>query len=86
MTNAQQQKAAREFAAKWKGKGYEKGESQKFWLELLESIFGVQNFSEFILFESQIKEKFAGKTITNFIDAYIPETKVIIEQKSSGKA
>ena len=86
MTNAQQQKAAREFAAKWKGKGYEKGESQKFWLELLESIFGVQNFSEFILFESQIKEKFAGKTITNFIDAYIPETKVIIEQKSSGKS
>ena len=86
MTNAQQQKAARKFAAKWKDKGYEKGESQKFWLELLESIFGIQDFSEFILFESQIKEKFAGKTITNFIDAYIPETKVIIEQKSSGKS
>lgn len=86
MTNAQQQKAAREFAAQWKGKGYEKGESQKFWLELLGNIFGVQDFSEFILFESQIKEKFAGKTITNFIDAYIPETKVIIEQKSSEKS
>lgn len=86
MTNAHQQKAARKFAAKWKDKGYEKGESQKFWLELLESIFGIQDFSEFILFESQIKEKFAGKTITNFIDAYIPETKVIIEQKSSGKS
>lgn len=86
MTNAKQQKAAREFAAQWKGKGYEKGESQKFWLELLGNIFGVQDFSEFILFESQIKEKFAGKTITNFIDAYIPETKVMIEQKSSGKS
>lgn len=86
MTNAKQQKAAREFAAQWKGKGYEKGESQKFWLELLKSVFGVQDISEFILFESQIKEKFAGKTITNFIDAYIPETKVMIEQKSSGKS
>ena len=86
MTQNEMQKAAREFAAQWKDKGYEKGESQKFWLELLGNIFGVQDFSEFILFESQIKEKFAGKTITNFIDAYIPETKVIIEQKSSGKS
>lgn len=86
MTNAQQQKAAREFATEWKDKGYEKGESQKFWLELLESVFGVNDFSGFILFESQIKEKFAGKTITNFIDAYILETKVIIEQKSSEKS
>lgn len=86
MTQNEIQKAAREFAAQWKDKGYEKGESQKFWLELLGNIFGVQDFSEFILFESQIKEKFAGKTITNFIDAYIPETKVIIEQKSSGKS
>ena len=86
MTQNEMQKAAREFAAQWKDKGYEKGESQKFWLELLGNIFGVQDFSEFILFESQIKEKFAGKTITNFIDAYIPKTKVIIEQKSSGKS
>ena len=86
MTQNEMQKAAREFAAQWKDKGYEKGESQKFWLELLGNIFGVQDFSEFILFESQIKEKFAGKTITNFIDAYIPATKVIIEQKSSGKS
>ncbi|MBR1929835.1 MAG: hypothetical protein IJ834_08940 [Paludibacteraceae bacterium] len=28
--NPIQQRAAREFAAKWKGKGYEKGESQSF--------------------------------------------------------
>lgn len=34
MTAAQQQKAAKEFAKYWKGKGYEKGESQPFWLSL----------------------------------------------------
>ena len=35
--------------------------------------------------ESQIKEQFSDKTITNFIDIYIPSTKVMIEQKSQDK-
>ncbi len=35
MTQIQQQKAAREFAQRWKGKGYEKGDSQIFWSTLL---------------------------------------------------
>lgn len=30
MTDAQQRKAAKDFAAYWKDKGYEKGESQPF--------------------------------------------------------
>lgn len=30
--------AAREFAAQWAGKGYEKGECQKFWTLLLRSL------------------------------------------------
>ena len=34
MTDAQQRKVARDFAAYWKDKGYEKGESQAFWLSL----------------------------------------------------
>lgn len=34
-TDAQQRQAARHFADYWKGRGYEKGESQKFWLMLL---------------------------------------------------
>ena len=32
MTDKEQRAAAKEFAAKWAGKGYEKGESQTFWL------------------------------------------------------
>ena len=35
MNDLEQRKAAKAFAANWQGKGYEKGESQSFWLQLL---------------------------------------------------
>lgn len=62
------------------GKGYEKGESQTFWIELLTEIFGVENPSTFIRFEQQAKLDH-----TSFIDGIIPSTHVLIEQKSLGK-
>lgn len=73
-------KAAKEFAAYWKDKGYEKGESQKFWLELLNQVYGVENPSHFIEFEEQVK-----LDNTSFIDVMIPSTHVMIEQKSINK-
>ncbi|MBR5663439.1 MAG: hypothetical protein IKX01_01750, partial [Bacteroidales bacterium] len=79
-TEKQQAKAAKEFAERWHGRGYEKGESQSFWLELLSEVFGVEKPSTFIHFEEQVK---VDKT--NFIDGHIPATKVLIEQKSLGK-
>ena len=85
MTQIEQSKTAKKFSEDWKDKGYEKGESQKFWLDLLCNVFGVKDFANFIYFENQIKEKFTDKTITNFIDIYIPSTKVMIEQKSIDK-
>ena len=85
MTQTEQQRAARKFSQDWQGKGYEKGESQKFWLDLLCNVYGVQDFANFVYFENQIKEQFTDKTITNFIDIYIPSTKVMIEQKSQDK-
>lgn len=85
MTQTEQSKAAKKFSEDWKDKGYEKGESQKFWLDLLCNVFGIKDFANFVYFENQIKEKFADKTITNFIDIYIPSTKVMIEQKSIDK-
>lgn len=85
MTQTEQQRAAKKFSQDWQGKGYEKGESQKFWLDLLCNVFGVQDFTNFVYFENQIKEQFTDKTITNFIDIYIPSTKVMIEQKSQDK-
>ena len=72
--------AAAEFAERWKGRGYEKGDSQPFWLELLSQVYGVENTFDFIRFEEQVKID-----NTNFIDGHIDSTKVIIEQKSIDK-
>lgn len=80
MNQAEQQKAAKKFSEDWKDKGYEKGESQKFWLDLLCNVFGIQDFANFISFEDQVKLDH-----TSFIDGYIASTKVLIEQKSIDK-
>ncbi|MBR6241232.1 MAG: class I SAM-dependent DNA methyltransferase [Lentisphaeria bacterium] len=79
MTFQEQQRAAKAFAEYWKGKGYEKGETQPFWIELLRTVFGVSNPEHFIVFENQVELEH-----TNFIDARIPSTEVLIEQKSLG--
>ena len=70
----------RQFIEHWTGKGYERGESQTFWIELLHDVLGIARPTEFISFESQVK-----LSHTSFIDAYIPSTKVLIEQKSIDK-
>ncbi len=79
-TEKQMATAAQKFAQRWAGRGYEKGDSQLFWTELLTEVFGVENPSTFIRYEEQVK---VDKT--NFIDGHIPSTRVLIEQKSLGK-
>lgn len=81
ITEKQQKKAAKEFAEYWKDKGYEKGQSQKFWIDLLQNVYRVENATHFISFEDQVH---IDKS-TGFIDGYIESTKVMIEQKSLGK-
>ncbi len=76
----QRQKAAQDFARQWKGRGYEKGESQSFWLQLLHDVLGVESPVQFISFEEKVH-----LDNTSFIDGYIPSTRVMIEQKSLGK-
>lgn len=80
MNDVQQRKAAKAFSVYWKDKGYEKGESQKFWMSLLSDVYGVENVAQFIEFEDQVHLDH-----TSFIDGYIPSTKVLIEQKGLGK-
>lgn len=80
MTDSQQRAAAKAFAAFWKGKGYEKGESQSFWLSLLRDVYGVEHPEQFIMFEEQVHLDH-----TSFIDGTIPSTKVLIEQKGLNK-
>ena len=78
MNKTQQDKAALDFQQRWTNRGYEKGESQQFWLDLLSNVFGIQDIGNFITFEGQVK-----LSHTSFIDGYIPSTKVLIEQKGS---
>ena len=73
-------KAVKSFVERWTGKGYEKGQSQIFWIELLTEVLGVKTPSEIISFEDQVKLDH-----TSFIDAYIMSTHVMIEQKSINK-
>ncbi len=80
-TEKQQAAAAAAFAKRWAGRGYERGESQSFWLDLLSNVFGVETPTDgFITFEDH-----RMVDASNFIDARIPSTRVLIEQKSLGK-
>lgn len=81
MTEKEQKQAAKKFVEQWTNKGYEKGQSQTFWLQLLSEVLGVESPSTFIEFEDQVH---IDKS-TGFIDGYIPSTKVLIEQKSIEK-
>lgn len=80
MNDVKVRKQAKEFAEYWKDKGYEKGQSQVFWLTLLKDVLGVEHPERIISFENQVKLDH-----TSFIDGYIASTKVLIEQKSIDK-
>ena len=76
-----QRDSAKEFAEFWKGRGYEKGQTQPFWLSLLR-VLGVERPETAIEFEDKAHLDAAH----GFIDGYIPETHVLVEQKSLGKS
>ena len=76
MTAKEQRKAAEDFTAKWLGRGYEKGECQKFWRGLLHDVFGVADPDDWVQYEVPVA--------TGYVDAYISRTKVLVEQKGFG--
>ncbi|MBQ5852412.1 MAG: class I SAM-dependent DNA methyltransferase, partial [Lachnospiraceae bacterium] len=81
MRDTEQKVAAKAFTEYWENRGYEKGDSHSFWLELLENVYGITNPAHFINFEEQVRLDH-----TSFIDGYIPSTHVLIEQKGKGKS
>ena len=81
-TGTKQRQAVKAFVKDWTGKGYEKGETQRFWLDLLHRVFGVDNPTQVMQFEIPVKT-FAKEKGSDFIDAYITTTSVLIEQKGS---
>lgn len=80
MNDLEIKKQVKAFAEYWADKGYEKGESQKFWLDLLEHVLGIPNARDYITFEDQVKLDH-----TSFIDGFISATHVLIEQKGRNK-
>lgn len=76
MTDIQQKAAAKQFIKTWTGRGDEKQETQLFWISLLQNVFGVEQPTEAIDFEVRVKLDH-----TSFIDGYIKDTHVLIEQK-----
>ena len=76
MTDTERRSAAAHFAADWKGRGDEKQETQAFWLTLLQKIYGIEEPEKYISFELPVKLDH-----TSFIDGYISDTRVLIEQK-----
>lgn len=79
MTEAQQRQAVRIFIADWAGHGDEKQDTSRFWMGLLRNVFGIEEPEKFMEFELPVK-----LAHTSFIDGYIPQTRVLIEQKSRG--
>lgn len=75
-----QKRNAKNFIEEWKDRGREKQDSQSFWLSLLRDVLGIENPETFIKFEEKVK-----LSHDSFIDGYIDQTHVMIEQKGSDK-
>lgn len=81
MNQREQRQKAKEFVERWRGLGNEKAESQRFWLDLLQNVYGVDQPTSYVRFEEKVVIDNAS-----FIDIIIPETHVLIEQKSRNKS
>ena len=81
MTDTEQREAARQFVNRWMGKGKEDEDGRSYWINLLSNVLGMDNVIERLNFEKKV----IVEGNTKRIDVYIPETHVIIEQKSLGK-
>ena len=81
MAMENQKQAARKFVEHWTfRRGSEKGEDQQFWNSLLGEVLGMEDVKSHVQYQVPVPMKGA----TKFLDAWIPETRVLIEHKSRG--
>ena len=88
-TGVKQRQAARKFVEYWTfQRGSEKGEDQQFWNSLLCDVLGVADVEQHIKYQVPVPMVGRGdptaQQTTKFLDAWIPETRVLIEHKSRG--
>ena len=88
-TDERRRRAAKAFVERWTyRRGSEKGEDQQFWNDLLRSVLGVEDVESRIRYQVPVPmggspSPATAKTV-KFLDAWIPETRVLIEHKSRG--
>ncbi|MEE6712353.1 methylase, partial [Pediococcus acidilactici] len=75
-----QKRNAKKFIENWKDRGHEKKDSQSFWIQLLRDVLGIGEPEQFIKFEKKVQ-----LSHESYIDGYIDQTHVMIEQKGSNK-
>lgn len=75
-------KDAEAFVRRWSGRGYEKGEASSFWIDLFQTVLGLDDAIERLQFEVPIKT--LASDSSGFIDVHIPSASTIVEMKSSG--
>lgn len=80
-TDQERREAARQFWYKWNGKGKEDEDARSYWIDILQNILGIAHVTDRLEFEKKV---IGGDGNTKRIDVYIPETHVVIEQKSLG--
>ena len=82
MTDAERREAVRQFIRKWSdpNKGNENQHARSYWIEVFKNILGAEDVTDRLDFEKNV----IVDGHTKHIDAYIPETHVLIEQKSKG--
>jgi len=79
--NVSQKQVARKFVECWTfRRGSEKGEDQQFWNALLGEVLGMEDVASRVQYQVPVPMK----GTTKFLDAWIPETRVLIEHKSRG--
>lgn len=79
MTDAERREAARQFYQKWVNRGKEDEDDRSYWIDFLQDVMGIDHVTDRIEFQKKVVGPGGN---TKRIDAYIPETRVLIEQKS----
>lgn len=75
MNIADQHKKAAEFIERWQGRGDEKQETQKFWLDFMQNVLGIPD----AINNTEFEYRTAGG---GYIDMLCPDSRFLVEQKS----
>lgn len=82
-TMAGTKRDAEAFVKRWAGRGDENQETQLFWIDLFQSVLGLDDALERLRFEEPVVTD-SGSKHAGYIDVLIPSASALVEQKSLG--